>query len=402
MPLRSAAPAASDAAAKDPNPWLILSLAIACGVTVANIYYAQPLIGPIGQTFGIDLAKAGLIVTMLQVGYVFGLLFLAPLGDLVENKALILTTLGGVVVSLVVSAMAPSALVFVAASLLLGVTATGTQMIVPMAAHLTPERSRGQIVGTVMSGLLIGILLARPLATLVAGPFGWRAIYILSAVAMCLVVLLLVLALPRRKPASTLGYGALIRSLWDVLVDNPVLQRRAFYQALLFAAFTLFWTAMPLVLQEPPFSLGHLALSAFLLSGVAGAFVAPLAGRLADRGYSDSVTVVSMVLVIVSFAVAWIGSTGSIAIMVMAGVLLDAGTQGCHIASQRMIYNLPADIRSRLNALYLAIFFFGGAAGSAISGFAVDRGGAPLVCGIGFAIGLVPLAAFLLHRWRAA
>ena len=385
---------------REPSFWLVLALAIACGVTVANIYYAQPLIGPIGDSFGIDIARAGLIVTMLQVGYVAGLLFLAPLGDLVENKTLILVTLGGVVASLVVSAMATHALIFIAASLLLGVTATGTQMIVPVAAHLAPERRRGQIVGSVMSGLLVGILLARPLATLVSGPFGWRAIYVISAVAMCLVVAMLIVALPRRQPENAQSYGALIRSLWEVLLSNPVLQRRAFYQALLFAAFTLFWTAMPLLLQQPPFSLGHMALSAFLLSGVAGAFVAPVVGRLADRGYSDAVTGVAMAAVMLSFVLAWLGSGGSLALAVIAGVLLDAGTQGNHIASQRMIYTLPADIRSRLNALYLAIFFFGGAAGSAVSGFAVARGGAAMVCAIGFAIGAVAMTAFAIELMR--
>ena len=393
-------PVADREPSRDVSPWLVLSLAIACGVTIANIYYAQPLIGPIGETFGIDIASAGLIVTVLQIGYVLGLLFLAPLGDLVENKTLILVTLGGVVASLAVSAVATNAVVFIAASMMLGVTATGTQMILPVAAHLAPERSRGQIVGTVMSGLLVGILLARPLSTLVSEPFGWRAIYAISAVAMCLVVAMLMVALPRRQPIIAQSYGALIRSLWDVLVSNPVLQRRSFYQALLFAAFTLFWTAMPLLLQQPPFSLGHLALSGFLLSGVAGAFVAPVVGRLADRGYSDAVTGIGMAAVMLSFALTWLGSGGSLALMVIAGILLDAGAQGTHIASQRMIYTLPADIRSRLNALYLAIFFFGGAAGSAISGFAVANGGAALVCVIGFGIGAVAMIAFAIELIR--
>ena len=384
----------------DPNPWLVLSLAVACGVTVANIYYAQPLIGPIGLSFGIGVSSAGLIVTMLQIGYVLGLLLLAPLGDLVENRLLILITLGGVVVALAISALATSAVVFVAASLLLGITATGTQMIVPVAAHLAPERSRGRIVGTVMSGLLVGILLARPLATLVSGPFGWRAIYVLSAAAMCLTVAMLAMVLPRRQPDNAQSYPRLIASLWDVLVTNPVLQRRAFYQAMLFAAFTLFWTAMPLLLQQPPFSLGHLGLSAFLLSGIAGAFVAPLAGRLADRGHTDVVTAVGIAAVTLSFGLAWLGSRGSLALMVIAGILLDAGTQATHITSQRMIYLLPADIRSRLNALYLAIFFFGGAAGSAISGFAVTHGGAATVCAVGVGIGCIVVAALVIEILR--
>jgi predicted MFS family arabinose efflux permease len=389
-------------AVRDPSPWLVLSLAIACGVTVANIYYAQPLVGPIAESFGFDLANAGLVVTTLQLGYVLGLILLAPLGDLIENKTLILLTLIGVVASLAIAALASNAITFIAASLLLGIATTGTQMILPVAAHLSPERSRGQIVGTVMSGLLFGILLARPLSTMIAGPLGWRAVYWISAAAMSAVVVLMAVALPRRKPVTTLGYGGLILSLWNVLIGNPVLQRRAFYQAMLFGAFSLFWTAMPLILKAPPFSLGHLGLSAFLLSGIAGAFVAPIAGRFADRGFGNVVTGIAMAAVTLSFAVAWFGShAGSIAALVIAGILLDAGAQGNMVCGQRSIYTLPAAIRSRLNALYLAIFFFGGAAGSALSGFAVSRGGATMVCAFGFAFGVVALFAFAVERLRA-
>jgi predicted MFS family arabinose efflux permease len=326
-PLKAFMSQSSEPAAQGEGPgaWLILSLAIACGVTVANLYYAQPLVGPISASFALGLATAGLIVAMIQLGYVLGLLFLVPLGDLVENKSLILLMLCCLVASLMISAAAPSAAIFIASSFLLGITAVGTQMILPVAAHLTPEHIRGQTVGTVMSGLLFGILLARPLSTLVAGEFGWRAVYLVSAAAMCAVVVLMARVLPRRRPQHTLTYATLIRSLWDLLLTTPVLQRRAAYQALLFGAFMLFWTAVPLLLQAPPFSLGHLALSAFMLSGVGGAFVAPVAGRLADRGYIAAVTGTTMIAVALSFVLAWIGSAGSVAIMVIAGILLDAG-----------------------------------------------------------------------------
>jgi predicted MFS family arabinose efflux permease len=387
-----------------PGGGLVLSLAIACGVTVANLYYAQPLVGPISGSFALSLATAGLIVSMIQLGYVLGLLFLVPLGDLVENKSLILLMLGCLVASLLISAAAPSAAIFIASSFLLGITAVGTQMILPVAAHLTPEHIRGQTVGTVMSGLLFGILLARPLSTLVAGAFGWRAMYLISAAAMCAVVVLMACVLPRRRPQHTLTYPTLIRSLWNLLLTTPVLQRRAAYQALLFGAFIMFWTAVPLLLQAPPFSLGHLALSAFMLSGVGGAFVAPLAGRLADRGYIPAVTGATMIAVALSFILTWIGSTGSVVIMVIAGILIDAGAQANFVAGQRAIYALPANIRSRLNALYLAFVFFGGALGSAVSGYAISRGGAPLLCGIGISIAGVALALFateFLGRRRA-
>jgi len=369
---------------------------VACGVTVANVYYAQPLVGPISESFGLDLSTAGLIVTMVQIGYVVGLLFLAPLGDLVENKTLILGTLSCLVMSLLIAAVAPTATVFIFSTLLLGFTAVGTQMIMPVVAHLAPAHIRGQTVGTVMSGLLFGILLSRPLATLVAGTFGWRAVFVMSAVMMCGVVALMAVALPRRKPEHALTYGTLIQSLWRLMLTTRILQRRAAYQCLLYGAFSLFWTAMPMVLEAPPFSFGHVALSAYLLSGAGGALVAPWAGKASDRGHGGTVTLLAMLAVLASFVLLRaVGSgAGSIALLVLAGVLIDAGTQGNVVAGQRAIYALPADIRSRLNALFLSSAFFGGAVCSGISGYAVTHGGMATLSTIGIVISLLALALF--------
>ena len=369
---------------------------MACGVTVANVYYAQPLVGPISESFGLDLSTAGLIVTMVQIGYVVGLLFLAPLGDLLENKTLILGTLSCLVMSLLIAAVAPTATVFIFSTLLLGFTAVGTQMIMPVVAHLAPAHIRGQTVGTVMSGLLFGILLSRPLATLVAGTFGWRAVFVMSAVMMCGVVALMAMALPRRKPEHALTYGTLIQSLWRLMLTTRILQRRAAYQCLLYGAFSLFWTAMPMVLEAPPFSFGHVALSAYLLSGAGGALVAPWAGKASDRGHGGTVTLLAMLAVLVSFVLIRTQGSGpgSIALFVIAGILIDAGTQGNVVAGQRAIYALPADIRSRLNALYLGSAFFGGALGSALSGYAASHGGTISISNVGIGISLLALAVF--------
>lgn len=393
-------PSSSDTPARDhgPGAWLIFAFAVACGVTVANIYYAQPLVGPIGASFGLDPSISGVVLTMVQLGYVFGLLFVAPLGDLVENKSLILLTLGCLIASLLISAAAPTASIFIASSLLLGLCAVGTQMILPVVAHLAPERIRGQTVGTVMSGLLFGILLSRPLATLVAGPFGWRAVFVMSAVAMCGVVALMMAALPRRRPDNTLTYAALIRSLWALMRDTRVLQRRSAYQCLLFGAFSLFWTAMPLLLEQPPFSFGHIAMSGFLLSGAGGALLAPLAGRMSDRGRGGTVTLLSILTVLLSFVVTASvgggGGAGPVALLVVAGILIDAGTQANMVTGQRAIYALSADIRSRLNALYLASAFFGGALGSGMSGYAVTHGGAATIGMVGIGVSVAALALF--------
>lgn len=377
-----------------PSPWLVFALAIACGATVANVYYAQPLIGPISQSFGLDISAAGLIVTTIQLGYIAGLFFLVPLGDLVENKRLILTVLGGLIVSLVAATLSTRPLFFVVCSLLLGLTATATQMLVPLAGHIAPERIRGKTVGTVVSGLLFGVLLARPVSTLLGGEFGWRVMYNISAAIMCATLLMLAFVLPKRNPKPGLSYAGLIGSLWHLLLSESVLQRRAAYQALLFGAFTLFWTSLPLLLQAPPFSLGHLALSAVMLSGVAGAFVAPYIGHLADRGHSQRVTGIAIALVALAFALTWLGGASSVAVFVIAGIALDAGVQANLVIGQRAIFGLHPDIRSRLNALYLAVSFLGGALGSALSGYAVAHGGVTTFSIIGLAFALVTAVLF--------
>jgi predicted MFS family arabinose efflux permease len=377
-----------------PSPWLVFALAIACGATVANIYYAQPLIGPISQSLGLDISAAGLIVTTLQIGYVAGLFFLVPLGDLVENKRLILIMLGGLIFSLVAATLSTKPSIFVACSLLLGLTATATQMIVPLAGHIAPERIRGKTVGTVVSGLLFGILLARPVSTLLGGEFGWRVMYHISAAIMCATLLMLVFVLPRRTTKPGMNYAGLIDSLWHLLLTEPVLQRRAAYQACLFGAFTLFWTSLPLLLQAPPFSLGHLALSAVMLSGVAGAFVAPYIGHLADHGHGQRVTGIAIALVALAFVLTWFGGAHSVAVFVLAGIALDAGVQANLVIGQRAIFSLHPDIRSRLNALYLAVSFLGGALGSALSGYAVAHGGVATFSIIGLAFALVTAALF--------
>ncbi len=388
-------------ATENPGFWIILALAIACGATVANLYYAQPLIGPISASFDLDLTAAGLIVTMLQLGYMLGLIFLVPLGDLVENKRLILISLGAVIACLIIAALAPRASVFIIASLLIGMSAAATQMIVPIAAHLAPARTRGQIVGTVMSGLLFGILLARPLSTMIAGPLGWRAMYWISVAVMLAVLIMTALVLPRRQPKPGLNYVTLITSLWSLMIATPVVQWRAAYQGLLFGAFSVFWTAMPFLLQQPPFSLGHVGLSAFLLSGVAGAFVAPLAGRLADKGHSDAVTLGAFTLVALSFVLTFIGGQGSLTLLVIAGIILDVGAQANVVVGQRAIYALAPDIRSRVNAIYIALFFLGGAMGSALSGIALSHGGYAAVSLFGLGFAAIAFALFALEKSRS-
>lgn len=373
---------------------LVLLMALACGVVVANIYYAQPLVGLIGPAVGLSPETASLVVTLTQVGYGAGLVLLVPLGDLLENRRLVVVTLCSTVVALLVATVAPTASLFLMAAFLIGVTSVAVQMLVPLAAHMAPEASRGQVVGNVMSGLLLGILLARPVSSLIADSLGWRAVFGLSAVVMVGFAVLLWRVLPQRRPRGQSSYGALLGSLGRLLVRTPVLQRRTVYQTMMFAAFSLYWTSVPLLLMGAPFHLSQRGIALFALSGAAGALVAPIAGRIADRGWTRPATGFALAMAALSFFVARAGE-GSIALLVLAGLLLDMGVQMNMVLGQRAIYSLGAETRSRMNAIYMAIFFLGGAAGSALAGYAFAVGGWAPVTWIGFAFPAIGLLFYL-------
>jgi predicted MFS family arabinose efflux permease len=218
----------------------IAVFAVACGLAVGNLYYAQPLLDSIGRAFGVSEAGASLIVTFTQLGYAAGLVFIAPLGDLLENRRLVATVLCGTVVALLAAAIAPSFGAFIAASLGIGVTSVAAQILVPFAAHLAPAERRGRVVGQVMSGLLLGILLARAAAGVISGAFGWRAVYLLSAILLALTIVVLLRTLPRRQPAFAQGYGELVGSLGRIFREQPILRRRAAYQSAMFGSFSVF------------------------------------------------------------------------------------------------------------------------------------------------------------------
>jgi predicted MFS family arabinose efflux permease len=374
--------------------WMTFRLAASCGLLAANIYYAQPLIGLIAPAIGLNAKAASLIVTFTQCGYCAGLVLLAPLGDLVENRRLVVATLCCAAFALLLAASAPTGALFFLACLLIGLCSVAAQMLVPIAAHLAPDASRGRMVGNVMSGLLAGVMLARPVSSLIANAFGWRAVFFASAAAIGALAVVMRALLPQRRPDADQHYFALIGSLWALFRDTPILRRRAAYQACLFAGFSLFWTAAPLELASPAFNLSQRGIGLFALAGAAGAVVAPIAGRLGDRGWTGIVSGLAMATVALSFLLAQLGSAGSMAAMVAAGLLLDGAVQANQIVGQRAIYALGAEARSRLNALYVASFFIGGAAGSAIASLVYALGGWSSVSWVGFAFPLAALALF--------
>ena len=347
--------------------WLTLLLATACGLIAANIYLAQPLIGPISTSLGLPRGAAGLVVTMTQAGYGAGLLLVVPLGDLFENRRLVLVILCVAVVALAGAAVSTHAAGFLAAALLIGIGSVAVQVLVPYAAHLAPEAVRGRVVGNVMSGLMLGIMLARPAASFITEALSWHAVFAISAVVMAGLAVVLRVALPRRQPAPGLRYGVLLSSMARLARYTPVLQRRALYHACLFGAFSLFWTTVPLLLGGP-FGLSQNGIALFALAGVAGAVAAPIAGRAADRGWSKPATGLAMAAVAASLLLARLGvpgSRGGLAILVVAAILLDFGVTAHLVLGQRAIFLLGAEVRSRLNGLYMATFFAGGAICSA-------------------------------------
>jgi predicted MFS family arabinose efflux permease len=343
-----------------------LALAIACGLTVANIYYAQPLLDPISSAFGVGQGAAAFVVTATQLGYAAGLVFLLPLGDLLENRKLACRTLLGTAVALAVASISPDFGLFLVMSVLVGITSVVAQILIPFAAHLAPPAERGRFVGRVMSGLLLGILLARTMSSLVAAAWGWRTIYVISAVLMVGVSFALSRVLPTRAPEHTASYPRLLASLIRLIRTEPVLRRRAICQALIFGSFSAFWTSIAYELIDAH-GLSQAQIGIFALVGAAGAAAAPIGGWLGDHGYGHRASAVALLMAVVSMALAAVGA-GSVALLAVAAVLLDLAVQCHQVLSQRDIYALNPDARARITTVFMGTVFLGGAASSAASG----------------------------------
>ncbi|MDQ1923578.1 MFS transporter [Massilia pseudoviolaceinigra] len=373
---------------------MVLLLAVAAGLIVANLYYAQTLVGPISRATGLSAGAAGLIVTLTQIGYTIGLLFIVPLGDVLENRRLVIGALLLTAIALLTAAFSTAGWVFLAAALAIGLGSVAAQVLVPFAAHLSPEATRGQVVGKVVSGLLLGIMLARPVASLVADASNWHVVFGGAAVLILVLAAVLRVKLPQRVPESTLPYARLIGSLWTLFKTTPLLRRRAAYQAGLFGAFSLFWTVTPMMLSGPQFQLSQTGIAIFALVGMAGAIASPIAGRLADAGKTLPATGVALSLGVIAFALPLLipgARDVALAVLVVASIILDMGVAASLVLGQRAIFGMAPEVRSRLNAIYLALFFAGGALGSALGGWVLASYGwhAVLLAGMAFpALGL--------------
>lgn len=379
---------------------LTLVLAVTCGVLVANLYYAQAAIGPISSELGLDGGSAGLVVTLIQFGYALGLLLIASLADLVENRRLVLITVAVTVLGLVGVTFAPSAGVFLIASLAVGVATVGAQVLIPLATHLAPLEHRGRVIGDLMGGLLGGIMLSRPWANFVTGLLGWRWVFGIAALLAAALLVVLWFTLPRRMPEHTgIHYGTLLTTTVGYLARSRTLQRRSLYQALAFAAFNFFWTCAPLMLHGT-FHFTQFQIALFALAGAGGAFAAPFAGRLADRGLANVTSGVAFAVIAVMLLITvWSVAAQLLVPLVIAAVLIDAATQSNQVSGQRIVYGIAPDARSRVNSAYIFTFFLGGALGSLLAPLVFEHWGWPGVAAVGAAIAGFALLVFLSEKF---
>jgi predicted MFS family arabinose efflux permease len=372
---------------------LTLVFAVTCGGVVANIYYSQPILACIAVEFQVSTTKAGLLVTMTQIGYASGLAFLVPLGDALNRRRLIISLCTLTAVALLAAAWSPSYHLFSIALVIIGLSSCAVQVLVPYAASLAPDATRGRVVGTVMSGLLLGILLARTVSGLIAGLAGWRAVYVFAFCAMTVLIMLLVKMLPPDPPRPHTPYFQLLKSIGRMVLEDHVLRERSLYGALAFAAFSVLWTGLTFVLSAPPYNFSESRIGLFGLAGAAGALSASSAGRLSDSGRTLFATGFFGTTITVSFWLIWLGGHTLVA-MIAGVILLDIGVQGLHITNQGVIYRGNANARSRATTVYLTSYFIGGALGSTLASTSYAWGGWPAVSACGSVIG-----GLILLRW---
>jgi predicted MFS family arabinose efflux permease len=354
---------------------LVLLMAIGCGAAVANIYYAQPLLSEIAREFAISDGTAGLLVTASQVGYATGLVLLVPLGDLHERRRLITRILLVTALALLATAAAPSFGLLAGALLVVGVTSVVAQILVPLSSTLAAERERGRVVGKVMSGLLVGILVARTASGIIAELGGWRLVFGLSAALMLALSAVLRRSLPEVRPGTTtLSYPGALRSVGRLVAEHPSLRMRMVYGALGMGQFSVLWTTIAFLLAGSPYHYGTATIGLFGLVGLAGALAAQAAGRMADRGHHHLSTGLFFTTMLLSWALIAAGKT-SLAALILGIAALDLGIQGAQITNQSVIYALAPEARSRLTTAFMTTVFASAAVSSALASAIYDSGG---------------------------
>lgn len=379
---------------------LVWIMAIACAIAVANLYYIQPLLAEMAREFTVNVNGIGFIATLSQLGYAAGLILIIPLGDSYNQRRLIVITLVLVTGALVVMASAPVLPVLGLASFLVGLTTVVPQLIIPFAANLAPVHMRGRVVGAVMSGLLIGILLARTVSGFVGAHLGWRAMYWIAAALMVGLALTMRLLLPDDTVMKQrISYPRLLHSLWGLLRNEPVLREAGVFGALTFGAFSAFWVALSFYLELPPYQLGSEAAGLFGIAGVVGALAATVVGRFADKGNSRRVNGLSMLLTLLAFVLMWLADQWLIG-LIIGVVLMDLGTQGNQVSNQARIYSLNPAARNRLNTAYMVLYFMGGSLGSLSGSLGWSLAGWHGVCAVACLMLTLALIFYVINGRR--
>jgi predicted MFS family arabinose efflux permease len=352
----------------------VLFMAAATGLIVANLYYCQPLIILIADEFKIPHADAGTITYLTQAGYAIGLFLMVPLGDKLERKSQILYTTFASVIALIVAATAQSFFILEIASLLIGITSIVPQLILPLAASLSAPEERGKVVGTIMSGLLVGILLSRTLSGFIGDILGWRAMFWIAS-GLCLILFFIIKKqFPINKPAFTGSYKQLIGSLFTLIMEQPLLREATLINIFSFAQFGAFWTTMVLLLSDEPFNFNSTTIGLFGIVGASGALAAPLVGKLGDKGNSRIAVGYGCLLIALSFVIFYFSGTSIIGI-IFGIIFIDIGLQGVHISNQTRVYSILPEARNRMNTVFMSFSFLGTAAGSAFGLFLWRLGG---------------------------
>ncbi|WP_448511860.1 MFS transporter [Photorhabdus laumondii] len=379
------------------SPALIALIAIATGLVVASNYYAQPLLDTIALQFNLTVNEAGFIVTTAQLSYAVGLTFLVPLGDMFERRSLIVSMTILATIGLLITATSQNIWQMLLGTAMTGLFSVVAQILVPLAATLALPHQRGKAVGTIMSGLLLGILLARTISGTMATLGGWRTVFWVASVLLVILSLTLWRYLPRYKQVTNLNYFQLLGSIVNLITTSPLLRVRAILGALTFANFSLLWTSMAFLLSAPPFNYSEGVIGLFGLVGAAGALMATQTGRLVDKGKGPLTTSISLVLLLLSWIP--IGLVKESLIGFIIGVfLLDIAIQGVHVTNQSTIYRIMPEARNRLTAAYMTSYFIGGALGSLVSGYAYKHSGWYGVATAGIAICIISLIVWFLGK----
>ncbi len=368
-------------------------LTLTTGLVVANLYYNQPLLNDMAETFHVSNGKVGQVSMLTQIGYAVGILFVIPMADMVKRKRLMLIEFAFIVLALLLTALAPNIHILLLSGFLLGAASIMGMLLVPMAAHLADPAERGKKIGFIMSGLLIGILLSRTLSGFVGAHFGWRSMYFIAAGIMVILWLLIYLLLPEVEPDYKGNYRQLMRSLVDLVKNEPKLRLAALRGALCFACFSAFWTSLVFMLKQN-FNEGSDVAGAFGLAGAFGAIAAGLMGRLSDKMDAYKLSTITLALVLVSFIIFWF-SAYSIIGLIAGVIIMDMGVQATHISNQAIIFSLDPAARNRINTVYMVTYFTGGAAGTYLATLVWGAYNWPGICAIGIILSVITIVIHL-------